>query len=294
MPLKGFKYPNGDKIEIEEVRGGKVDIERMGIALPTLLHMAEQRDPKRKPSTTELLNGTCQSYLQRTEEYYIDPQENAFSLAGTLHHLKLETAAEEIGSLKSELSLEHFDITGTLDLYDSKNKYLIDYKNVGSYKVVQLLGLQYNTEDHPTDVYLKSGRWGKKGTPKKVKVFYENPESADFGDWKWQLNFYRFLLEKNGYPVEKMFIQATVRDGGVQVATSRGVNKNIYLVEVPFIHDDHLVEKFLTKRDALLQALENRELPDKCNDDETWGGNKCKRYCEVREICPYVNKGDIW
>ena len=40
MPLKGFKYPNGDKIEIEDVRGGKVDVERMGIALPTLLHMA--------------------------------------------------------------------------------------------------------------------------------------------------------------------------------------------------------------------------------------------------------------
>ena len=293
MPLKGFKYPNGDKVSIEDIHKGNVDVERMGITLPTLIHMSQQRDPDRKPSTTELLSGTCQAYLQRTEDYYINPQGNAFSLAGTLHHLKLETAAEDISHLKSELKLEELGITGILDLYDAKRKHLIDYKNVGSYKVVQLLGIQHYTDNHPTEVYRKSGKGGKRGTPKQVKIFYNDPEKADFGDWKWQLNFYRYLLEQNGYPVEKMFIQATVRDGGVQVATSRGVNQNIYLVEVPLIHDDHLLEKFLTKRDALLHALKNKELPDICNEEERWGGNKCKSYCDVRDICPYVNEGIV-
>ena len=289
MPLKGFKYPDGERVSLEDVREGNVDIERMGIALPTLLHMSSQRDPKRKPSTTELLNGTCQAYLQRTTDYYNDPQGSAFSLAGTLHHLKLEGAADSIEYLNAEIPLEYFDITGIVDLYDSKNKTLTDYKNVGSYKISQLLGIQNYKTDHPVDVYQKSGSWGRKGTPKKVKVFYNDPETADFGDWGWQLNFYRLLLEKNGHPVDKMFIQASVRDGGVQVATSRGVNKNIYLVEVPFIHDDHLIERFFKKRDALVHALENNELPDMCTEEETWGGNKCKNYCEVRENCPYVN-----
>ena len=59
MPLVGFKYPDGGKVSIEDVSIGNVDIERMGVALPSLLHMSQQRDPNRKTSTTELLNGTC-------------------------------------------------------------------------------------------------------------------------------------------------------------------------------------------------------------------------------------------
>ena len=31
MPLKGFKYPNGDKVSIEDIHKGNVDVERMGI-----------------------------------------------------------------------------------------------------------------------------------------------------------------------------------------------------------------------------------------------------------------------
>ena len=89
MPLKGFKYPDGTVVSLESVRARKVDIDKMGMALPTLLYMSEQRKNDRPPSTTELISGTCQAYLQRTEDYYTDPQENAFSLAGTIHHNKL-------------------------------------------------------------------------------------------------------------------------------------------------------------------------------------------------------------
>ena len=60
------------------------------------------------------------------------------------------------------------------------------------------------------------------------------------------------------------------------------------LIEVPFIHDDHLKEKFISKRDLLLEALKSREIPDKCSDSETWGGIKCERFCPVREFCPHI------
>ena len=152
MPLVGFKYPNGEKVSIENVSKGNVDIEKMGIALPALLYMAQQRDPNRKTSTTELLNGTCQAYLERTTDFYTDPQGSAFSLAGTLHHEKLEDSAEVLSSLHSELPLEHYNITGIVDLYDEKNRTLIDYKNTGSYKVAQCLGLKVSHGFHPTEV----------------------------------------------------------------------------------------------------------------------------------------------
>lgn len=290
MPLKGFKYPDGETVSIDNVLKGDVDIERMGVSLPTLLHMSEQRPNDRPPSTTELLIGTCQAYLQRTADYYISPQDNAFALAGTLHHLKLEKSADGLERLLPELALKYEDITGIVDLYDSKTKTLTDYKNTGSYKISQLLGLQYKMINHPTEVYKRGGKWGRVGSPKRIKEWYANPEKADFGDWGWQINWYRLLLEKSGYPVEEMYVQATVRDGGIQMARERGIDKNIYLIPVPFIHDDHLIEKFLDKRDLLNYSLLNNDLPSMCDSEETWGGKKCEMYCPVREVCPYINK----
>ena len=290
MPLKGFKYPDGETISLEDVRERRVDIERMGMALPTLLYMSEQRDNDRPPSTTELNIGTCQAYLQREKDYYTDPQENAFSLAGTIHHSKLEDSASS--NMIAELPLEYEGVTGIVDLYDSKSKSLIDYKNTGSYKASQILGLQYSQDEHPTEVYKRKGKWGAVGTPKKIKIWYRDPATADFGDWGWQINFYRLMLEHNGYPVDNMYVQMTIRDGGVHAAVSRGVQKNIYLVEVPYINDDILRKRFLEKRDALVSSLENKIIPTMCTPEETWDGRKCQSYCSVREVCPYMENNN--
>ena len=40
MPLKGFKYPDGELVSLEDVNRGNVDVEKMGVSLPTLLHMS--------------------------------------------------------------------------------------------------------------------------------------------------------------------------------------------------------------------------------------------------------------
>jgi len=287
MPLKGFKYPDGEVVSLENVSRGMVDVERMGVSLPTLLLLSSDRDPDRKPSTTELISGTCEAYLKRVDDYYIYPEDNAFSLAGTLHHLKLEESAFIKERLVSEVTLECLGVTGTIDLYDKETRTLVDYKFSGSYKIAKCLGMQFKYSKHPTEVYKRSGRWGKKGTPRRVKEFYIDKDTVDLEDWSWQVNFYRFLLESYGYPVEKMYVQATVRDGGLQIARERGLDKKIYMIDVPFINDEHLRDKFRSKRDDLLRALENGELPEECTDEERWGGTKCKSHCDVRDICPY-------
>lgn len=70
-----------------------------------------------------------------------------------------------------------------------------------------------------------------------------------------------------------------------------GVHNNLYLIEIPKISDEMLLGKFLPRRDKLLSSLETNSLPSKCTDEETWNGMKCQKYCEVRELCPYI-KGE--
>jgi len=291
MPAVGFLYPNGNKVSFDEIREGNVDILEMGMSLPTLIEMSKERDPNRLPSTTELLVGTCESYLKRTKEYYIDPQDRAFSLAGTMHHAKLEQHEDERHLL--EQKLQEFNITGIADLYDKETKMLLDYKNTGSYKCAQLLGMTYKLVPDPSGAkYKSSGKWGKKGSPKMIKQWYRDEGLADFGDWGWQLNWYRYLLNKSGYQVDSMYIQVTLRDAGLAVSRDRGLDKNIYLIEVPKYDDEVLENKFLKARDELLKALETDNLPQKCSNEQTWNGRKCQAYCDVRNLCPY-NNGSI-
>lgn len=295
MGAVGFLYPDGNKVSFDEVRKGNVDIFKMGMSLPTLIEMSKERDPDRKPSTTELLVGTCEAYLKRTKEYYIDPQDRAFSLAGTLHHLLLEkgqdsTMGQDSRHLKEEM-LEDFDITGIADLYDKKEKVLIDYKNTGSYKCSQILGMTYRLVPDPSGAKYKStGKWGKKGSPKMVREWYRDEGLADFGDWGWQLNWYRYLLERQGNEVIDMYIQVTLRDAGLRAAREKGLDKGIYLVKVPKYSDENLEFRFIDSRNRLTMALETGNLPSKCNNEETWNGLKCQSYCEVRDLCPYNNR----
>jgi len=86
-----------------------------------------------------------------------------------------------------------------------------------------------------------------------------------------------------------MYIQVTLRDGGLRVAQDRGLDKNIYLIEVPLYDDEVLENRFLKARDNLVRALETDNLPKKCTDEETWNGRKCQSYCEVRYLCPFNN-----
>ena len=289
MPVIGFTYPNGDKLLLSQL--DSVDARKMGITMPTLRALALQRDNNRPPSTTELIIGTCEAYLKRKHNYFINPQDKAFALAGTMHHLKLEKHADE--NFICEEPLEGFGITGIPDLYDIKNEILYDYKNTGSYKVSKSLGMSFMMVDDPSGaLYKVSGKWGKAGTPKKVKQWYVDPEKADPEDWTLQLNLYRLFLEEKGYNVKKIYVQATVRDGGIMASRDRGISRNIYLIHIPIMSYESVMEYFKEKRDNLIHALKTDTLPVMCSKEETWDGKKCEKYCDARSFCPYINSGE--
>lgn len=209
---------------------------------------------------------------------------------GTIHHLHLESQELDDNAIQEE-KLEGLDITGILDFYDKDTETLIDYKNTGSFKASKVLGMTHVMMPDPSGAtYKKSGSWGAKGTFKQVKVFERNENLADFGDWLYQVNMYRYLLELKGHKVKAMKLQMNIRDAGTFTAIARGVDKNIYFVNIPVVDNDEIVSYFTAKRDELLKHLNSNTTPPKCTNEETWQGKKCEKYCEVRTLCPYIKE----
>ena len=290
MPLTKFICPDKEEIDVNQCIAKCRMVERC-LALPTLVAIVKnERKWVGIPSITQLQNGTRMSYLKIKEDYSANPRGFTFALLGSTHHALLEDAAKDLLGLTTEERVTHDGISGQQDLLtlNSDGTYTItDYKTYGSYAVARLLGLIM--ESRPTnEVYKRSGKGFKAGDPKKKKVPVFNILAKDDKKEIFQLNGYRWLYENAlGIKISRLELQVTVRDGGTQAARSRGIDKNIYYpVVVPIIPDTVVEEYFGTKRDNLLQYLDQNNLPPVCNDEENWSGRRCVGYCEVVKFCP--------
>jgi len=239
--------------------------------------IAEQRPWTGTPSTTQLLKGTREAYLEITQTgYSLDPMGELFRVLGSKAHAYLEEFTD------NELSEErlHDNIaSGQFDFYDPETCTLVDTKTWGSYKVMKALGFKQKTVE--TGEVFKSG--ARKGLAKTKKIVVK--AEPDMKDAEIQLNHYRTMLEAAGFPVKEMFIEAIVRDGGTYMAQGRGVTQNGYLIPVKFMPDGE-VKGFLQKKaDALIWALDTNSMPEACNDEECWEGRKCSGFCRVARFC---------
>ena len=253
--------------------------------LPTLRAIAKAANRKlAAPSVTELLTGTRETYLRKTTKYAVDPMQQVFALHGTaVHAFQQEYTG---GEMLSEERLFDGITSGQFDLYgrilDHQTLVLGDYKVTSSYKLMKALGL-YKV-DVPTGEVYKSGL--KKGQP-KYRREWRSDGVRDIFEWTVQLNYYRMLLEAQGFRVEKMEIQAMCRDYGLRIAAERHITKPIYLIPIPRISDGWL-DRYMKAKSACLQsALKSRSLPPICRPRERWNGRKCLAYCPVASSCSY-------
>ncbi len=289
MPLAQFICPDGQEIDIGQCLN-KCRMTQRCLTLPTLIKIASSERPwDGHPSTTRLQNGTMLEFLRATTPYAIDPKSRSFALLGNDHHEKLAAMAQGA----SVLAEQHQPgmVPGTPDLLEEDENrdghfILTDYKTYGSYRVAKMLGMDKEHTFSTTETYKTSGKWGKAGSPKRINKFVIKPELADLEDEQLQLNHYRVLLETQGYPITKMQVQATVRDGGLQAARERGITGTIYLIDIPRMPDYQVESYFERKRIALVQAVTLGIAPQVCNDKECWGGRRCQDYCEVASSCP--------
>lgn len=267
MPLKYFKCPDGITRPINECLEKCARPEGRCLSLPTLYELGNPRTWTGNASTTQLLNPTRQEYLKITKDYAVTPQEMAFALLGTRHHHRLDVVAKKIEGLESEKKLTGA-ITGILDLLEPDERYpdkwkLTDYKTWGSFSVALIMGIKYNGEYERRQVEL-------------------------------QLNHYRIKVEPLGFPISRLFVQCTTRDGGTFTAKNNGVLDKMLMIEVAILDGFEVIEYFVTKDEALKLALEEDKIPPLCDFEERWKGRRCKgELCPIHMYCPegaVVNK----
>lgn len=247
--LKFFKCPNGNIVDIGACLSENGCYNRCK-SLSTLTMCADSRNWTGKPSCTQLINGTRLEYLKIINDYSIDPDDSMFAILGTKAHLNLE---KQNTNVLIEKEVEHLGITGIIDEIDIINgkHILIDHKTSGSYKIKQYL-------------------------------------EGNYLDWQLQLNFYRIAYEKQtGNKISELKVEMIPRDGNTWYSRKMGIDKNCYFLSMPILEDIEVEDYFEIKKDQLLNALENKEMPAPCTEDENWGGNRCKSYCPVKDLCDY-------
>ena len=272
MPIDSFICPDGVTIKTEDCLS-KCRMSQRCISKATLRTIS-RGNAKRKwdgvPHVTQLLNGTMLSYLEVMNGYPTDPMDSAYTLLGSNHHALLESGLEPEEGL-TEYSINNGWIQGTVDSIErTPEGWLItDYKTFGSYRVAKLLGI----------VRVKGLKRGSK------PMFTQSPSSVDNIHEALQLNMYRLLVKEELGHSAKLRLQVTVRDGGLQVAASRGIDKPLYLVDVPTLPDDYVRDYFKSKAEALVQEVKGEITPAMCTSEEDWEFKRCARYCSVAHLC---------
>lgn len=298
--LEKFICPDNQEIDTKECLQ-KCRLGERCMSLPMLGSMAKQRVWRGVPSTTQLLNGTYESFLKIITGYSKSPDELVFATLGTGIHAHLDTAKmsgvfteEDMGVFESEDG-----VTGRPDMVtDEDDKITLwDYKVAGSFKVASALGLSFRHEQSTTDFYkqksyVKDSEGNttafEKGSPKMIKVWYADPAKADTFEWNMQLNYYRIMFEKKmGVKIAALKIQVIVRDGGIAMALERGITKRAYVIDIPILDDTYAEGYFIEKKAHLEEALKRFDWDEKCSDRETWNGRKCKDFCDVRHVCKF-------
>ena len=306
--LTQFICPDGGKINISECIDNKgCRLKKRCLTKATLVELAKVRPWKGVPSTTQLLNGTYEAMLKIKHDYAESPQSMMFRLLGTRVHNGLEGEDIDGSMMEEELQMvTSHGISMRPDLLEMEDDWniLTDYKVCGAFKVNKALGMYSVLEESKTEVYKVSAKvkdpetgveiHRKPGQPKLIKKWSNDINKQDCDDWVKQLNYYRIGLQEQGYRIDEMRIEAIVRDGGLVVAREYGIQDGVYLIPIPKIDDNIIISYFSKKKEDLLKAVEQGDWEYQCNQEECWGGNKCrlrdngKSYCSVRDFCKFM------
>ena len=318
MPAIGFVCPDGAQIKFEDCLNGCRIADQFPTrrckATPYLRRLAHVRVWNGHPSTTQLLKGTREAWLDITRDYYFDPDSRAYAFSGTFGHGILEKFASGEDE-KFEERLRDDICSGKFDFYSGDEGILYDYKMWGGYKLQQALGIKEDYKWIPRRN--KQGVIMFKYVDGEKKVAYWDKEpvltmghevTRIFGllDTAIQLSDYRDKLKKilpEGYEVKQLAVQAICRESSKKALKTRGIPSAAPVIIVNGI-SSHWVSRYMQrKRDLLLKAIEDDYSPP-CRRADRWYPNekkdasfaqrikcmKCSSYCSLFEFCKEIGE----
>lgn len=270
--------PDSETIDAQECIANCRMKERC-LAVPLLVHASRTRKYDRTNfSVTEVLSPTLIIYLKAKYGEVIDPRTSLPSAIGTATHALLENCLP-VG-YAGEFRLAADGVTGQMDCIDIKGKTLYDYKVTSAYKVATMLGKKYG------GIYKEITRGKNKGKKKWVTQ-WKDGGTHHYGDYCKQQNLYRILLGKHGIEINDMYLQCIIKEP-MSALVDFNLDKLCYLIKLPKMNDERLWSYAVYKRNALVNAIQNDILPKQCSPKDTWNGKRCKSYCSVAHVCPYL------
>jgi len=309
MPAKYF-IDGENKYLIEDVLNEKTRMP--GYPLAYLQMIGKDRSWEGNLHVTDLYNGLRETFLKYCTFFSVNPDDQAFAVAGTLKHNVMEHADAGI----KEMKIAYRNIIGALDVLEfvkGRGYVLTDYKNQGAFAVRKFMGWSKKPvpvlDDYGVQVYLKSGK--NKGQPKYKNEWFLDPANAETEQYDFQLNLYRKALEESlEITIAEMRIFFMLRDGGLAATREQGLNHNTYLLPVKSLTDE-VIDKYIDERSVvapmIIEFLERNGgptednakalaafAPMECSPKERWydpatGINrKCESYCPVRDICKKI------
>jgi len=81
-----------------------------------------------------------------------------------------------------------------------------------------------------------------------------------------------------------------VRDGNLYIAKSRGIEKELYVIPIPRMDDEEVLQYYRNLQAEVDEAFETGWIR-KCNNWESWNGRRCDGWCDVAEACKQMDKG---
>lgn len=293
MPAKYFICPDSERIEISSCLSLNGCRMNQRCATVAYLRMISEERPYRGVTPSMAGNGPRLIYLKEITDYAISPSGRAFAALGVAVHGRLSIHAYTDNLLAEEgLSDEHS--AGTPDCLE-ENEFgsgyvLTDYKTFGSFKVARAIGIYKETvtivDNDGNPVHYKSGQ--KKGEIKTRQEVRHDPAKAEILTEALQQNRYRIFFEQQGFDIDRMQLQAIVRDGGTKMAAMNGIDSNIVLIDVPYIENDKVLDFYASLEHEVDCAFYTGHVR-MCNDWETWGGRRCERFCEVIDACKSID-----
>ena len=293
MPAKYFKCPDGESILIDACLSPKGCRMASRCATVPFLRLIGYDREWRGVSPSSAGNGPRYLYLKATRDYIIDPNDRVWAALGTGTHGKL-SIHKYTGNVLSEEPLSDEAMKGIADVLEQDeqgNGYILtDYKTFASFKLARALGITIThkevaiIDEHGEPVYIKSGPNKGKAKTTKESTLTQKPDAADMESEIFQLNRYRIFFESAGFPISRMQIQAIPRDGGTVVARNRGIMRNLYMIPVPRVSDGVILCYYTMLSKEVNEAFKTG-YARLCYHGESWGGRRCKGFCEVAEHC---------